>query len=216
MQTTKTDTIVNDTKAPTAETRTEVEPLANTPTLAEKRNCFGFMAATGGAIGCCTLISLVLALVFPILQLLIGTYYRDQCPKKPKIPFFLYSAGIVGTIDRLFPLIRTLRAVIDNMRGRERDGRKAKSINIARLRTSDDFLVVTLLLNLFLFIWSIVGVTLTFSVHTKITYDKNDQMNYCHRKLYVLTIVLLVLNILLIIGRCGKFLFCLLVVSVNR
>ena len=40
--------------------------------------------------------STVLASIIPIIQLIIGLYYKNDCPIKPQIPIYMIVSGICG------------------------------------------------------------------------------------------------------------------------
>ena len=214
MQTTKTDTVVNYINIPAQETRIEVEPLAHGPTFEENRRDSGLLTVVGRSIGRFALLLSVLSLSIPILQLIVGRYYRHQCPIEPKIPYFLYIGGIVGIIAAIIPLIVILYTVIQTLKMVKKEnevkniaieGTAKGTIRVLSALSMNLFLVVvTLLLNLFLFIWLIFGTIWTFRVLRKVNYDEKDEKNYCHRTLYVFTLVLLVFNLIQIIGQCFR------------
>jgi hypothetical protein len=200
MQTTTTVTVVDNTQDPVQETKIELEPLAHVPIVNEKKAAVGVMLATGGCMTCCLLITIMFALAIPILKLIIGRHYWDQCPIQPKIPFFLYIDGIASIIAILFPVIINVLILIQTMQAKqngEGGNSTIKKSSLNRIRS-----VMTILLNLFLFIWLICGAVWTFGVYEHVSYDENDQRNYCHITFYRFTIVLLILGFFQVLGQC--------------
>jgi hypothetical protein len=195
MQTTKTSATVNYTNVPVQETRVAVEPVAHVYTSNEKKAAIGVMLAAGGCMTCGLLVVLLFILAIPVLKLIIGHYYRDQCPIQPKIPLFLFIGGIVGIICILFPMIINVLALIQRMKAKKR-GEGGKS-TLTRILS-----IVTVLLSAFLFIWLICGAIWTFGIYNKVSYDETNQWNYCHKTLYRFTIILLMLAFLQVLGQC--------------
>ena len=204
METTKTGTNVTYTSTPAQETRVTIEPSANAAlTDEDKAVKYGAVAAVGGLMGCltcCTLFILLLALAIPILKLYLGHRYKDECPVQPKIPYFLYVAGIAGIIATLFPIVAAVLALIEVMKsGGPGEGKSTPDTPSTLSRILG---IISILINIFLFIWLICGALWTFGVYNRVNYDPKDRLNYCHRRLYLFTIILLILSFVQAIGQC--------------
>lgn len=199
MQTTTTATAVEETNIPLQETRIEVEPVSDVPTATDKKVEIGVIIAAVGCLSCCVVTVLMFALIIPILKLVIGRHYRDECPVQPKIPFFLYIGGIVGIITILAPVVANLLTMITTIKASKAAGETVapKKSGLSRIIN-----VVSILLSLFLFIWLICGAVWTFGVYNRVSYDATNQVNYCHKTLYRFTIVLLILAFLQTLIQC--------------
>ncbi len=202
METTETVTAVEHASAPLPETKIELEPLAHTPTAEEKKLAVGLLAAAGGILGCCMFSLLLFTLAIPVLQVIIGRVYRDQCPVQPKIPYFLYVGGIVGIVVTLFPILSMVLSCIQAKKAIEKGEAAAESTACKSFTLIGIIGIVTIVLNLFLFIWLIFGAVWTFGVWSTVSYDEKNQRNYCHSTFYRFTIVLLILSFLHVIGQC--------------
>jgi hypothetical protein len=198
MPTTETIAAIDYIHVPTQESRIEVEPRLQYHISKIKRARVLEMIDAGGSMTCIVIFILAFALTIPILQIIVGRHYRKRCPIQPKIPFFLCISGIIGLVTTLFPYIKMMLPSI--LRGRSDNAtKKVRILN----RILD---IVPGLLSVFLMGWLNYGALLTFSVFNKISYDEKDQKSYCHHKLYVYTIVLLVLGFLQPLGPwcCGR------------
>jgi hypothetical protein len=203
METTQTVTVVEQTSATLPETKIELEPLAPTPTAEEKKVSVGVLAAAGGIVGCCMLSLLLFALAIPILKIIMGRHYKDQCPIQPKIPFFLLVGGIVGIIATLVPILGIGISFIQAKKLIEKEEEAADESAASKAFTLAGIIgIVTIILNVFLFIWLILGAVWTFRVYNTVSYDATNQKNYCHSTLYKFTVFILIFSFLQAIGQC--------------
>jgi len=202
MEPTQTVTVVEHTSATLPETKIELEPLAHPPTAEEKKVSVGLLAAAGGIVGCCMLSLLLFALAIPILQIIIGRHYKDQCPIQPKIPYFLFVGGIVGVIATLIPILGIVISFIQAKKLIGKEEAADESAATKAFTLIGIIGIVTIILNVFLFIWLILGAVWTFRVYNTVSYDATNQKNYCHSTLYKFTVVLLIFSFLQAIGQC--------------
>ena len=162
------------------------------------------MAAAGGMMGCVTCCtSFVLqcsALPIPILKIVVAHRYGHQCPIEPKIPYFLYISGTVGIAATLFPLMASVLIFIQQIKTTTTTSSDYDPVKHSLLKRMLG--LITMALNVILFLWLICGAVWTFGMYDRVTYDPKDAKNYCQRQLFLFTTILLILGFMQVIGQC--------------
>ncbi|CAF0966019.1 unnamed protein product [Didymodactylos carnosus] len=140
------------------------------------------------------LITILIASVIPILQLIIGWYYKDQCKINQNIPTYLIVSGICGLILVVLCILMALTFLcfLNN------------SVVMSIIASCGICmnLMATTVLSIFIFIWFIIGCVWIFSVRSKVDfYDKNSKY-YCQRTLYLFAFWLLIATFIMMGISC--------------
>lgn len=142
---------------------------------------------------------LALMLAVPISMLAIGTRHRQfwYCPIEPRISRFLIVGGTISLIWILLTIILSLLTIF-----------------VAYTRSMTSIIGVLVLsgiifaLQIFSFIWLIVGSVWTFRVKNYVRYFWTDPFNfpwYCDKTLYQFTFaIIIIIYILLAIQVCSR------------
>lgn len=145
-------------------------------------------------------IVLLIALPIPVAALLIGIKYqnRNNCPLEPRISLFLIVQGASLIAWILLTMVISLLAIYFK-------NRRGPQLPIL-------IILITLsiwLLNIFKYIWLMLGAIWTFSIVKKVQFSKQDENNYCHQTLYKFAyIYLIVLSVAMILESCCQVLRC--------
>ncbi|CAF1295572.1 unnamed protein product [Didymodactylos carnosus] len=188
--------------APTNDTlldiKEETHPLDVTGPTAGRRQSVKIPANLRSTFGSnYSLISFLLHLIIPILQLYIGIKYQGQCPIQPKIATWMIVNGAVGLVVAcsgilIFVALLLLVTVICSPCG------------ICLLVLMVPLIVLS---TPFLFGWFLAGNFWIFSVRHTVQYSKHDTSTWCHPTLYQVAywsiIIAYILFFINCIGGCA-------------
>jgi hypothetical protein len=133
----------------------------------------------------CGVISIALDMIFTLIGLVIGGSHFSSCPVEPRIPIYLI---VTSTVNLVCIFLTGLAMYLHKKKKDE--------------RLHGFFCVVTsagliLLLQLFNFIWVIVGSVWVFSIYPRVQYTQMSQPNYCHSNVYQYTFISVILQYIL-------------------
>lgn len=107
----------------------------------------------------------------PLVMLIIGSIFVDDCPLEPRIPVYLVVAGLFGLIQHVTALVTKY---LPKEKQRISDVQK-------RWCTCLDSVLQT-----FLFVWFIAGCVWVYSNYEP-NYDNPNHPDYCHKTVYLFT-----------------------------
>ncbi|UJR24078.1 hypothetical protein I4U23_027046 [Adineta vaga] len=145
------------------------------------------------------LVILILMLAFPISMLVIGVRYRDffYCPIEPRISRFLIVGGSVSIIWIILSIVVSLMTMF-----------YAYTRSIITIICVVVLSLIILGLQIFSFIWLIVGSVWTFGIRNRVEHIINYPFNfpvYCQKTLYQFTFAYLILiYIFMALQCCGQ------------
>ena len=159
----------------------------------------GVLAIILGCIGCCCIPLMLFATVLPLIKLIIGVLHLEDCPIQRKIPLYLIISGAVGIVTMCLALsTESITAV----QSRGASGLEAK---MKALRSSGPQRIlgaISTLLQVFHFIWLIIGAFWIFGVWDQVNYNAQDQLHYCHGTTYKVAAFFTFLHLLFVPCLC--------------
>ncbi|CAF1512659.1 unnamed protein product [Rotaria magnacalcarata] len=153
--------------------------------------------AIAGVTSIAALVILAIGLPFPVAMLWIGSRFHHPmyCPVEPRISLFL----IVGGSSSLTWLLLTI--IISSLTLVVKGSRSYLLVCFIVLMSS-----MIVLLQVFNFIWLIIGSVWTFSVKNQVQYTYQYESNFCQKLLYQFTYVyLIIIWILFGLQSCCQF-----------
>ncbi|UJR26015.1 hypothetical protein I4U23_007361 [Adineta vaga] len=135
----------------------------------------------------------------PILQLIVGRRYADECPMNWYIPHYLLVAGIAGLSTILLAIIFVLSVLYVTSQ------LKAKDVRTPSLPVSCGLCGMFLVLICFLVFlcgWFITGCIWVFRVWTEVQYTYAYRTDYCNPILYRFAYGLLLTSIVSYVFAC--------------
>ncbi|UJR23363.1 hypothetical protein I4U23_026373 [Adineta vaga] len=142
-----------------------------------------------------TLIVLCILLIFPVLELAFGSYYRSQCPIEPNIPVYLIVTGACGLASIALTIVIVLSFLL-----LIKKSNTASAIAVGC--TVGCVLIFLVLMSFFLFAWFIVGNVWIFGVHKRVDLDNELSTNYCQRTLYQFAFTMLIISYVMCVLSC--------------
>ncbi|CAF0814210.1 unnamed protein product [Rotaria sordida] len=138
--------------------------------------------------------STLIASIIPIIQLIIGLYYKGDCRIDQRIPTYMIVAGICGLalaglslfLSITFKCFLSDSAVVTVL----------ASCGICLN------LIATFLISIFVFIWFILGCVWVFSVRSQVQFKDSIKPGYCQPVLYKSTFALLIITIIWACIQC--------------
>ncbi|CAF3357879.1 unnamed protein product [Rotaria sp. Silwood1] len=147
------------------------------------------MAAAGKTFGSTfSLVSALLASIIPLIQLIIGAYYKGDCPIDQRIPTYMIVSGVCGlalTGIAILLSITFMCFVSDST-----------ALNVLASCSLCISILATIIISIFLFIWFILGCVWVFSIRNEVQFDNRLKSNYCEPVLYKATFALLIITII--------------------
>lgn len=136
-------------------------------------------------------VSKLIMLCLPIVQIVLGTIYLKDCPAQPYIPIYVLVSGV-------FTMCLSLLSCLPCARESE-GGEQNPLSSICTAWNS--------LLTVFLFCWFIAGNVWIYSIYAP-SYSPLDVGKYCHKTLYLFafwmtTLVYILVGVLLVGGCCA-------------
>jgi hypothetical protein len=139
----------------------------------------------------CSIVCIIFDLIFTLIMLGMGASNQSSCPIEPRIPIYLI---ILGSINLVSLCISTIACIIHY---RELDR------NVYGFYYVHCSAIVIILLQLFNFIWLIIGSIWVFEIFNAVQYTEVDQStSYCQGNLYQFTVVSIILQYVLPIVFC--------------
>lgn len=138
----------------------------------------------------CAVISMALDMIFTLIGLVIGGSNFLTCPAEPRIPIYL----VVSSTVNLVSIFITGLAMYLHM--------KKKDEKLSGFFCVASSAALIILLQLFNFIWVIVGSVWVFSIYPQVQYTQMDKANYCHSNVYQYTFISVILQYVLPFVLC--------------
>ena len=130
----------------------------------------------------CTSICIGIDLIFSLIALGMGAAHQGQCRIDQRIPIYLLVSGLVNVVSLLFSIVA---CTIHHL---------GKDENLRGFYTVTASSLLIILLQIFNFIWLILGSIWIFQVYTQVQYDDTTQMNYCKGQIYQYAVVTIILQ----------------------
>lgn len=124
---------------------------------------------------CIITVCLSFSIALPIAMIIIGSVYKDSCPIQKNIPIWLIVAGSFGCLSTL---LRTISSCINLYK--KRDSAANNNENEFAKKSC-----LSSLVELFLFIWFILGNVWVYSIQKSVQYNPEITQTYCHETLYL-------------------------------
>jgi hypothetical protein len=139
----------------------------------------------------CSIVCLAFDLIFTLTTLGMGASNQSSCPIEPRIPIYLI---VLGSVNLVSICISIIACVIHN---REWDR------NVFGFYYVHCSAVIIIILQLFNFIWLIIGSVWAFRIFNTVQYTEVDQStSYCQGSVYQFTVVSIILQYVLPIIFC--------------
>jgi hypothetical protein len=139
----------------------------------------------------CSIICLVFDLIFTLIVLGIGASNQSSCPIEPRIPIYLIVYGSINLVSLCFSFL----ACIIHHRNKGR--------NVIGFYYVHCSAMIIIFLQLFNFIWLIIGSIWVFSIFNDVQYTNvNETTTYCQQNIYQFTVVAIILQYVLPIVLC--------------
>jgi hypothetical protein len=139
----------------------------------------------------CSIICIVFDLIFTLIILGMGASNQSSCPVEPRIPIYLI---VLGSVNLVSLCISTIACIIHN---------RDKDENMIGFYYVHCSATVIIILQLFNFIWLIIGSVWVFSIFNNVQYTQpNNLTTYCQESVYQFTVVSIILQYVLPIVFC--------------
>lgn len=127
---------------------------------------------------CIITVCLSVSIAMPIAMIVIGAVYKDECPIQKNIPIWLIVAGSFGCLSTI---LRTISSCISlwKKQGATASPEDNDENKFAKKNC------LTSLVELFLFIWFILGNVWVYSIKQNVQYSPEIIQTYCHQTLYL-------------------------------
>jgi len=140
----------------------------------------------------CSIICIAFDLIFTLIILGMGGSNQSSCPIEPRIPIYLIVLGSVNLTSICFSIV----ACIIHHRGKDE--------NMIGFYYIHGSAIMIILLQLFNFIWLIIGSIWVFQIFNDVQYaDVNQTTTYCQGNVYQFTVVSIILQYVLPIVFCS-------------
>ncbi|XP_076057398.1 transmembrane protein 272-like [Oratosquilla oratoria] len=124
---------------------------------------------------------LVITMVLPVLMLIMGVQYLDDCPLEPHIPIYLLVGGCFGTLKLLMLTCQQVRS-----RRYERIDDAFAEDGLEEIFSSTSYRATDVALTIFLFLWFGMGNYWVYSIYLpnfeSTLYNPDD---WCSKPLYL-------------------------------
>ncbi|CAF1026292.1 unnamed protein product [Adineta ricciae] len=141
------------------------------------------------------LVALCIVLVIPILQLVFGIVYLDQCPINVYIPIYLIVTGACG----IAAIGLTMVIVIAFVCCIKQDSIAGSCISGCVIGAVVFFIFI---MSFFLFGWFIAGNVWVFGAKTTVNFEKENSPYYCHKTLYEFAFWIIIVTYILMVVSC--------------
>lgn len=139
----------------------------------------------------CSIICIIFDLILTLIILGMGASNQSSCPIQFRIPIYLIVYGSVNLISIYF----SISACIIHSRKKDKNMFGFYYVHCSA--------VIIIILQLFNFIWLIIGSIWVFSVFNDVQYAQTDQSNtYCQSNIYQFTVVIIILQYVLPLVLC--------------
>ncbi|CAF3483688.1 unnamed protein product [Rotaria sp. Silwood1] len=139
----------------------------------------------------CTIICIVFDLIATLIILGIGVLNQSSCPIEPRIPIYLIVFGSINLISICFTIITSI------IHYRQDDK------NLIGFYFVHCSAIIIILLQLFNYIWLIIGSIWIFHVFKHVQYTQFDQSTYCQENFYQFSMISTILQYALSFVICG-------------
>ncbi|CAF2346690.1 unnamed protein product [Rotaria sp. Silwood2] len=169
----------------------ETAPLRSEPSTASPFS----MTAAGKTFGSTyILVSALLGSIIPLIKLIIGIYYKGDCPIDQRIPTYMVVSGACGlALTGLAILLSiTFMCFVSD----------STTLNVLASCSLCLSVLATIIISIFLFIWFIIGCVWVFGIHDEVQFDDRWKSNYCEPVLYKAAFALLIITIIWSVLQC--------------
>ncbi|CAF1109641.1 unnamed protein product [Rotaria sordida] len=139
----------------------------------------------------CTIICIIIDLIATFIILGMGASYQSSCPIEPRIPIYLIVFGSINLISICFSII----SIIIHYRQDDK--------NLIGFYFVHCSAIIIIILQLFNYIWLIIGSIWIFRIFQTVQYTEIDQTIYCQENLYQFSMVSTILQYALSFVLCG-------------
>jgi hypothetical protein len=139
----------------------------------------------------CFVICIALDLIFTLITLVMGSTNISACPIEPRIPIYLIVSSTVNLVSIFFTIVASFLHI------------KEKDDNMIGFFYVTSSAIIIIILQLFNFIWAILGTVWAFSIFNQIDYDSStNEINYCQANIYRYTLISIILQYIIPIVLC--------------
>uniref|UniRef100_A0A2C9KEJ6 Uncharacterized protein n=1 Tax=Biomphalaria glabrata TaxID=6526 RepID=A0A2C9KEJ6_BIOGL len=104
----------------------------------------------------------------PISMIVMGAYFKDDCPAEKMIPIYLIVAGCFGCAKNIVSLIQ-----------------RARKTEAEREEDQNNVNPIETLVSCFLFAWFITGCVYIYRIKDKVQFEHPNDEYYCDERLYL-------------------------------
>ena len=141
----------------------------------------------------CSIICIIFDLIFTFIILGMGASNHSSCPMEPRIPVYLIVYGCINLISLCFSVSAS---IIHKCR---------KDEIMCGFYFVHGSAIIIIILQLFSFIWLIIGSIWVFRIFNDVQYTQINQPTYCQGSIYQFTIVIIILHKLMTNSYCSIF-----------
>jgi hypothetical protein len=171
-----------------------VEAQAQTPVQLENTDYSELLRKVAGINALsftCSIVCLIFDLIFTLIILGMGASNQSSCPIEPRIPIYLI---VLGSINLVSLCISIIACIIHN---------RKLDRNVFGFYYIHCSAFIIIILQLFNFIWLIIGSIWAFEIFNTVQYTESDQTtSYCQGNIYQFTVVSIILQYVLPIVFC--------------
>ncbi|CAF0955341.1 unnamed protein product [Adineta steineri] len=139
----------------------------------------------------CVVVCIAFDLIFTLITLVVGASNISACPIEHRIPIYLIVSSVVNLVSIFFTIVACILH------------RKEKDDNIIGFFCVISSAIIIIILQLFIFIWLILGTVWLFSIFNQVEYDPQlNSTNYCQSALYKYTMISIILQYIIPIVMC--------------
>ena len=139
----------------------------------------------------CTVICTAFDLIFTLITLVIGATNLSACPVEFRIPIYLVVCAVFNLTSIFFTIVGSYLHI-----------KKLDEHNVFGYLYITATALVIIILQIFLFIWLIMGTIWVFSVFNRVEYEQLNAKDYCQRNVYQYTLASVVLQYIFPLAIC--------------
>ncbi|CAF2948871.1 unnamed protein product [Rotaria sp. Silwood2] len=139
----------------------------------------------------CTIICIVFDLIVTLIILSMGAFNQSSCPIEPRIPIYLIVFSSVNLGSICFTIVASI------IHYRQDDE------NLIGFYYVHCSAIIIIILQLFNYIWLIIGSIWIFRVFKYVQYEQINQTTYCQENFYQFSMVSTILQYALSFVFCG-------------
>lgn len=139
----------------------------------------------------CTVICTAFDLIFTLITLVIGATNMYSCPVEPRIPIYLVVCGVMNLTSILFSIMGSFLHI-----------KKIDDHNVFGYFYITAAALMIIILQIFNFIWLIIGTVWVFSVFNQVEYEQLNAKNYCQRNVYQYSLASVILQYMFPLAIC--------------